>query len=162
MPKTRRRPIRRGSARRRRAKRRGLQHGGVFPLLALAVPALVAHQEYMGPWPEARYYDPDGIKPDTRKDFGTWYQTVQHREFNLHEKIVAYCQSDVQVLKAGYEIFQREFAAKADFNHMEKCVTIASACMWYYCKKTFAHPFPGLGTTLSSQVVGMGKGGYNP
>ena len=43
-----------------------------------------AHQEYVGPWPKARYYDPDGMKPHMRKDFGTWYQTVQHREFNLH------------------------------------------------------------------------------
>ena len=60
---------------------------------------------------------------------------MQHRQFNLHEEMVAYCQSDVQVLKAGCEIFQRGFAAKADFNLMDKCVTIASACMRYYRKK---------------------------
>ena len=88
-----------------------------------------AHQEYVGPWPEAKYYDPDGMKPDMRKAFDTWYTSVQHLEFNLHEEMIAYCQSDVNVLKAGCEIFQREFAAKADFNPMDKCITIAQpAC----------------------------------
>ena len=94
-----------------------------------------ANQKYVGSWPEAKYYDPDGMKPDMRKAFDAWYKTVQHREFNLHEEMIAYCQSDVNVLKAGCEIFQREFAAKADFNPMDKCVTIASACMRYYRKK---------------------------
>ena len=41
MPKTKRRPRRRAPPH-RRATRRNLQHGGVFPFLALAIPALVA------------------------------------------------------------------------------------------------------------------------
>ena len=115
-----------------------------------------AHQEFVGPCPEARYYDTDGMKPDMRKNFDKWYQTVQHREFNLYEEMVAYCQLDVQVLKAWCEIFQREFAAKADFNLMEKCNTIASACMRYYRKKHM----PTL--ALEPPCGWNGKGGYNP
>ena len=114
-----------------------------------------AHQEYVGPWPEAKYYDPDGMKPDMRKAFDTWYQSVQHLEFNLHEEMIAYCQSDVNVLKAGCEIFQREFAAKADFNPMAKCVTIASACMRYYRK----HHLPAQTLALEPPCGWDGKRG---
>ena len=114
-----------------------------------------AHQEYVGPWPEAKYYDPDGMKPDMRKVFDAWYPSVQHLEFNLREEMIAYCRSDVNVLKAGCEIFQREFAAKADFNPMAKCITIASACMRYYRK----HHLPAQTLALEPPCGWNGKRG---
>ena len=105
------------------------------------------------------------MKPVMRKDFDKWYLTVQHREFNLHEEMVAYCQSDVQVLKAGCEIFQREWKNVSQWKN-------ASPSPWPACgitQKIFALPYPGLGTSLrlewetrtptseSFPVVGMGK-----
>ena len=67
--------------------------------------------------------------------------------------MVAYCQSDAVVLKAGCEIFQLEFVAKANFNPMKKYVTIASACMWYY-RKTICPPVPW---PWNPPADGMGK-----
>ena len=40
----------------------------------------------------------------------------------------AYWESNVKLLKAGCRKFRDEFKQKADFDPMEKCVTIASAC----------------------------------
>jgi len=47
----------------------------------------------------------------------------------------AYCESDVKLLKAGCQKFRQEFEQKADFDPMEKCVTIASACNRFWRKK---------------------------
>ena len=47
----------------------------------------------------------------------------------------AFCTSDVKLLKAGCRKFREEFKHKADFDPMEKCVTIASACNQFWCKK---------------------------
>ena len=46
----------------------------------------------------------------------------------------SYCVSDVKLLKAGCEAFQREFESHGKFNPMAKCVTIASACHCYWHK----------------------------
>ena len=47
----------------------------------------------------------------------------------------AYCESDVKLLKAGCQNFRQEFKRHADFDPMEKCVTIASACNRFWQKK---------------------------
>ena len=47
----------------------------------------------------------------------------------------AYCESDVKLLKAGCRKFRKEFKQKADFDPMEKCVTVASACNRFWRKK---------------------------
>lgn len=51
----------------------------------------------------------------------------------------AYCVSDVKLFKAGCLRFQEEFRQRADFNQMEKCVSIASACHRYWPKKLLPH-----------------------
>ena len=43
----------------------------------------------------------------------------------MRREMEAYC---VKLLKAGCRKFREEFKQKADFDPMEKCVTIASAC----------------------------------
>ena len=47
----------------------------------------------------------------------------------------AYCKSDVKLLKAGCRKFGEKFKQKSDFDPMEKCVTIASACNRFWRKK---------------------------
>lgn len=55
-------------------------------------------------------------------------------QFNMYDELVAYCISDVKLLKADCLKFQEEFAQHGQFNPMEKCVTIASACHRYWRK----------------------------
>ena len=47
----------------------------------------------------------------------------------------AYCESDVKLLKAGCRKFRKEFHQHAEFDPIEKCVTIASACNRFWRKK---------------------------
>ena len=52
--------------------------------------------------------------------------------FDFRKELEAYCQSDVSLLQGGCEAFCNEFQSHADFNPMEKCMTIASACNLYW------------------------------
>ena len=47
--------------------------------------------------------------------------------FNFQKELVAYCESDIRLLKEGCLTFKRLFEAKTGFNPFEH-VTIASAC----------------------------------
>ena len=51
------------------------------------------NQHYVGPIPDVEYYDPDGMKPEARDAFLTWYQEQQTKNvmFNMQEELVAYC-----------------------------------------------------------------------
>ena len=55
--------------------------------------------------------------------------------FDMRREMEAYCESDVKLLKAGCQNFRQEFKRHADFDPMEKCVTIASACNRFWGKK---------------------------
>ena len=95
------------------------------------------HQTYVGDIPAVDYYDPEGMATARREEFEQWYeeQKESSREFNFMEELKAYCHSDVALLKAGRETFCEEFMEVADFDPMEKCLTIASACNLFYRQK---------------------------
>ena len=96
------------------------------------------NQQYVGPIPAQEYYDPDGMSEKKKAEFLRWYteQVSNNEQFNLRQEMESYCISDVKLLKAGCQRFQNEFAESADFNPMEKCITIASACNRFWRKKT--------------------------
>jgi hypothetical protein len=48
---------------------------GFFPYI-FDVPA---HDDYVGPWPAAHYYQPDTMKPEGREQFYKWYETVKDK-----------------------------------------------------------------------------------
>ena len=91
-------------------------------------------QHYRGPMPARDYYDPDSMKPDRKQEFETWYQSKVNEKatFDLDQELIAYCQSDVKLLKQGCMKFQQEFKALTNFNPMEQCITIASACNRFF------------------------------
>jgi len=72
-----------------------------------------------------------------KAEFEQWYQEkVQaNYRFVMRQEMEAYYESDVKLLKAGCQKFRREFQQKADFDPLEKCVTIASACNRFWRKK---------------------------
>ena len=91
-------------------------------------------QHYVGPMPARDYYDPKSMKPERKQQFDTWYQSKldEQATFHLQQELIAYCQSDVQLLKQGCMKFQQEFKTLANFNPMEQCITIASACNRFF------------------------------
>ncbi|CAH3174094.1 unnamed protein product, partial [Porites lobata] len=52
----------------------------------------------------------------------------------VNDELLAYCQSDVRLLKEGCQKFQSEFWELAGFNPFEHCITIASACNRFFRK----------------------------
>lgn len=94
------------------------------------------YQNYVCPLPAAEFYDPDGMSEKKNQEFQAWYEEEQRKNqpFHLKEELLAYGRSDVKLLKAGCKKLIREFKSRAEFDPMEKCVTIAQACNRYWPK----------------------------
>ena len=92
------------------------------------------NQNYVGRIPDLEYYDPDGMKLNKKEELTRWHadQVRRNVPFDFKQELIAYCQSDVALLKAGCIKFQQEFQSQAGFNPMETCITIASACNKYW------------------------------
>ena len=105
---------------------------GFFPHLF----NLPHHQNYEGRIPDIEFYDPDSMMPKKKQDLMNWHadQVRRNERFNFKQELIAYCQSDVALLKAGCKAFQQEFEEQAGFNPMTNCITIASACNLYWRK----------------------------
>jgi len=82
-------------------------------------------------------YDPDGMSAKKKTEFELWYQEKvdDNYHFVMQREMQAYCESNVKLLKAGCQKFREEFGQHADFDLIEKCVTIASACNRFWRKK---------------------------
>ena len=94
------------------------------------------HQDYVGEIPAKDYYDSAGMSPAKKEEFEAWHTelVVSGYAFNFQEELLAYCQSDVRLLKEGCTKFADEFQELAHFNPFEHCITIASACNRYFRK----------------------------
>ena len=84
------------------------------------------NQSYVGPIPLPHYYMPEVMSVSGRKAFETWH-AKQTGIFDFAEELVAYCESDVKLLKEGCLKFKKLFEEKSKFNPFS-CITIASAC----------------------------------
>ena len=91
-----------------------------------------ANQTYVGPLPNIEHYMPDSMTPRARAVFLKLHQDLspQRYVFDFRKELLAYCQSDVQLLKQGCMTFQRDFKERAGFCPFEQ-MTIASACNRY-------------------------------
>ena len=95
------------------------------------------NQNYVGRIPDIEFYDPNGMLPAKKEELSNWHAEQVRRNvmFNFKEELIAYCKSDVQLLKNGCEAFQNEFQSQAGFNPMEQAYTIAGACNLYWRKR---------------------------
>jgi hypothetical protein len=82
-------------------------------------------------------YDPEGMSEKKKSEFERWYQAKvnENYHFVMRTELENYCESDVKLLKSGCQKFRKEFKEHADFDPIEKCVTIASACNRFWRKK---------------------------
>ena len=95
------------------------------------------NQQYVGRIPDLEFYDADSMMSAKKQELLHWHneQVARNVEFNFKQELIAYCKSDVILLKKGCQAFQEEFQREAGFNPMQKCFTIASACNLYWRKK---------------------------
>ena len=85
------------------------------------------HQTYVGPVPALDYYMPETMSPEDKQAFETWHQQQRNKVFDFQKELLAYCKSDVRLLKQGCLTFKRLFENLTGFNPFEH-ITIASAC----------------------------------
>ena len=85
------------------------------------------HQNYVGPFPTLDYYMPETLSPEGKQALETWHQQQRDKVFDFQHELLAYCQSDVRLLKQGCLTFKRLFETLTGFNPFEH-ITIASAC----------------------------------
>ena len=85
------------------------------------------HQTYVGPVPALDYYMPETMSPEDKQALETWHQQQRNKVFDFQKELVAYCKSDVRLLKQGCLTFKRLFETLTGFNPFEH-ITIASAC----------------------------------
>ncbi len=96
------------------------------------------NQDYVGPMPDAKYYDLNGMSPDDREKFFAWHKDmVEHQyEFDFPAEILRYCQSDVDIRRRCCLEFRELFRQITDVDPFASCLTIASACNLVF-RKTF-------------------------
>ena len=92
------------------------------------------NQQYVGRIPDLEFYDADSMMSSQKEELINWHveQVRRNVQFNFKQELIAYCKSDVQLLKQGCQAFQEEFQREAGFNPMAHCFTIASACNLYW------------------------------
>jgi len=90
---------------------------------------LPEHQTYVDIVPALDYYMPETMAPKAKQELEKWHQEQRNQNvvFDFKKELVAYCESDVRLLKEGCLTFKRFFEAQAGFNPFEH-ITISSAC----------------------------------
>ena len=93
-------------------------------------------QDYVGPLPDKTYYDAQGMSVARAQEFERWYDTHDpDYVFHFQAELLAYCESDVLLLKGACQVFCQEFEEISGFNPLKRCITIASACNLFYRTK---------------------------
>ena len=100
---------------------------GFFPHL-FSIPE---NQEYKGAMPDAKYYDPEGMREAKKKEFDEWYNKQTY--FDYQADILKYCISDVDILRQSCGRFRSLFRDHTEgMDPFGGCFTIASACNKVY------------------------------
>lgn len=86
---------------------------------------------YVGTIPDIKYFSPDEMKTDKRKDFIEWYNKQTGYLYNFKKELHDYCVSDVDILKRSMEIYINEGIALNGINPIDSS-TIASYAMKVY------------------------------
>ena len=89
-----------------------------------------ANQRYVGEIPDAKYYDPDGMKPETRAKFLLWHEEQRKKAvvFDMQKEMLSYCRSDVHILRRCCLKFRSLIMDLCKIDPFEQCITIASVC----------------------------------
>ena len=97
------------------------------------------NQTYKGPLSAKMFYDPDGMSESKHTEFETWYTQHKNDQFDFGDEILAYCQSDVQILMESCMAFRTLFMNITGGIDPFQNITIASACNTV-CRTRFLKP----------------------
>uniref|UniRef100_A0A914P579 DNA-directed DNA polymerase n=1 Tax=Meloidogyne incognita TaxID=6306 RepID=A0A914P579_MELIC len=88
--------------------------------------------------PEKKYYYPESMGKERRKEFENWYNLNKNEPFCLREQIEEYCEQDVRILAHALVKLQKLFfdlapdPSKRD-DIIVSSMTLASACLRHFC-----------------------------
>ena len=97
-------------------------HKGFFPYSWISE----ANADYVGDFPPASDYNPNKMSEKRRKEFFTWYNQQQEKQFNYKKELSLYLKSDVLVLREALQAFASEMFSLTGVKPLTECVTIAS------------------------------------
>lgn len=91
------------------------------------------NQNYIGPIPDALYFDPAMMSSKKRQEFERWHQEqrLQSVVYDFQRELLEYCQSDVRILAAAIEAYMCQQMKVKPINPFS-CLTIASYAMKMY------------------------------
>jgi hypothetical protein len=128
---------------------------------------------YVGPIPDIKYYGADNMSAAGRNEFLEWYEKQGDKVFDFQREILAYCRSDVCVLREACTKF-RQLVMETTANNVEfderglpiyiaavdpfSCSTLAGLCLTVFrskflkekCKVVETPPEHGEDTSPSS------------
>lgn len=113
---------------------------GYFPHLFNTM----SNQNYVGPMPDVSYYSPGTMKPHEQLKFLEWYESNKTNIFNFQSELIAYCQSDVYILKRACLQFRDLFMKECNVCPFTEATTIASACNLVYRRGYLKHETLGV------------------
>jgi G:T-mismatch repair DNA endonuclease (very short patch repair protein) len=106
--------------------------------------------DYVGRYPECRFYGVDYMTEIERQEFLEWYASVKDGSFDNRKELERYCQMDVSILKQACCEFRNTFLKIGNIDVFQESITIASVC-----NKVFRKNF------LKPNSIGLiPKGGY--
>ena len=104
------------------------------------------NQNYIGSIPSIEYFNPRGMKQTRYDEFNEWYP-LQTGVYDFQKELQEYCISDVKLLNAGLEVYQRNALTNTRLDPLIN-LTIASFAMddfltnHYDPKKLPVYPIP--------------------
>jgi hypothetical protein len=113
------------------------------------------NQNYKGPFPDRETYIPSNLNSKALATFNKWYDTQAGKTFDFRHEIMAYCRSDVDILRRGCEVFRATFIEEVDLDPFNS-ITIASACMSLYRSTFMPENTLGLLTPSESKFIRRG------
>lgn len=89
---------------------------------------------YEGPIPDLKYYELQHMTEEKKEECETWLaqQVKEGKSWNFQTEMLDYCKSDVQLLREGCLKFAEDTMQEAGFIPLTQCITIASACQYFW------------------------------
>ena len=89
------------------------------------------NQNYVGKYPDKKYYGYECMTKNDREKFNKWYETTKDQVFNFKDEMFKYCKSDVDILRRGCLKLRELFLQISNIDPFQY-VTIASVCHAIY------------------------------
>ena len=103
------------------------------------------NQNYIGDFPSPDFYHVDFMSPSKKNEFEAWYEKARKNSkgeksiFNFKDELIAYCASDVDILKRGLISFRKTIMNSTisekhpkGIDPLLKSITLASLCSYIY------------------------------